>query len=1069
MTIMPPIHPHPLVRELAFGDGVRNIPVGPSMASAIHAALEIYCDRHCLGVRDIDPDNPDRYLNSYSWQTYKTIGDRVRRFGHGLRNFIQPREYLGICAVNRPEWVITDLACMLNSIISVPIYCLMSDRDTAFVLNNTKISVVVCEKETLPKLLRLRSQCPALRQVICMDPISENEQSQSSQMDISIHDMNEIERISSDLPHDYIITEPTDCLTVIYTSGSSDFPKGVIISDRAFRAIFEEDPKPSTGEFVLFSYQPLSWYGGRNSMIATLLCGGRAGFSTGNVSRLMEELALVRPTLFAAPPNIWNKIYAEFQAAFASATTADTEQNQQIEERLLQQFSKLIPARCTSIAIVGALISPTVLDFLRRCFRHSNITDAYGITECGGLSFGNFLSPNVAYRLESVPEMGFTIEDKPYPRGELLTKTPQIFSGYVNNPTETRAALTDDGFFRTGDIVEFYSISNQPGAIRIIDRKKNFVKLSHGQFISPEYLQGIFTQSSFIEQIYVHGDPYEDSITAVIVPNQERAQAFATENDIHLCESDPKLYNMIMSELRLIGTKAGLQKHEIPSRIVIDFEPFTTENSLLTSSMKPCRPKLAAHYKNRLKTTESVEQQLKAIIENVTGQSVTTDDTNIFLTAGGNSLTALRLSRTIQENLGTIIPVSILFEPQMNLQRLTALTQNPSLVQDDSFISRLFHDAELELNITNSAFRPIVRTPLTAFITGTTGFVGAFLLSQLLTKYPISTRFICLVRCEPSIDPLDRIRDNLRFYRLWDDHFRERILAVRGDLAQAYFGLDQETYRALNYETDMIFHCGAIVNFVLPYSQLYGANVFGTREILRFATYASNCIPIQYISTISVLPPGINDEIPIDSIVPHGLTNGYAQTKWVAEKLMTKAHRLGLPVAIYRLGSMCADTQTGACNPLDLYTILLTNLLKIRCYPSEIQKIKLHTLPINFAIESIVSLSQFRPNDTYGQVCHVIHPDGGMIFENILSSTTSLGMTMEAVSSEEWRSRLKKEMKGNLAFEFIDQFIIDSSLTKSSILSSKKFYHILPQLNIPPMDGDYTKKWLIFILENILK
>jgi len=173
MTTMQTLHPHPLVRELAFGDGEMNIRAGPSMASAINAAIEIYHDRYCLGVRDIDKDNHDLYLNSYSWQTYKTVGDRARKFGNGLRNFIQPRDYLGICAANRPEWVITDLACILNSIISVPIYCLMSDRDTAFIINNTNISVVVCDKEMLPKFLRLWSECPSLCQLICMDPVSE--------------------------------------------------------------------------------------------------------------------------------------------------------------------------------------------------------------------------------------------------------------------------------------------------------------------------------------------------------------------------------------------------------------------------------------------------------------------------------------------------------------------------------------------------------------------------------------------------------------------------------------------------------------------------------------------------------------------------------------------------------------------------------------------------------------------------------------------------------------------------------------------------------------------------------
>jgi hypothetical protein len=169
----PPLHPHPLVRELAFGNGEVNITVGPSMAATIRGALEIYHDRHCIGVRDTDKDNHDLYINSYSWQTYKTVSDRSRNFGRGLRRLVQPRDYLGICAANRPEWVITDLACILNSIISVPMYCLLSDCETAFIINNTKISVVVCDKEMLPKFLRLRSECPSLRQLICMDPVLE--------------------------------------------------------------------------------------------------------------------------------------------------------------------------------------------------------------------------------------------------------------------------------------------------------------------------------------------------------------------------------------------------------------------------------------------------------------------------------------------------------------------------------------------------------------------------------------------------------------------------------------------------------------------------------------------------------------------------------------------------------------------------------------------------------------------------------------------------------------------------------------------------------------------------------
>jgi fatty acid CoA ligase FadD9 len=885
---------------------------------------------------------------------------------------------------------------------------------------------------------------------------------------ILIYYMGDIEKMSSDQYYDYVITQPTDCLTIIYTSGSSDFPKGVMISDRAYKSIFEADPSPFTGEFITISYQPLAWYGGRNTLIATLLCGGRTGFSTGNISRLMEEMALIRPTVFAAPPSIWNHVYSEFKTALSLTATGDPEQNAQVEENLLRQFSKLIPARCNAIAVVGALISPVVLNFLQRCFRHCCITDAYGITECGGVAFNNHLDSNVVYRLESVPEMGFTIDDKPFPRGELLTKTAQMFSGYVNNLTETRAALTDDGFFRTGDIVELRPVPNEPPEIRIIDRKKNFFKLSHGQFASPEYLQNIFAQSSFIEQIYIHGDPYEDCITAVVVPNKERVQIFSIENSGKSCEPDPKLYNAIMYELHSIGTKASLQKHEIPSRIIIDFEPFTVENGLLTSSMKPCRPKLAAHYGNRLKTTNSIEKRLKAIIETVTGQPLATNDTNGFLAAGGNSLTALRLSRLIQEDLGTTIPISVLFEPEMNLKHLTAFAQDPSLIQNDSFISRLFHDAELELNITIGKPRDFRHTPLTVFVTGTTGFVGGFLLFELLTKYPNDSKFVCLVRCEHLVDPLDRIRKNLIFLRLWQDNFRERIVAVRGDLSQTQFGLDNDMYVTLTAQIDIIFHCGATVNFVLPYSQLYDSNVCGTREIIRFATYAPTCIPVQYISTISVLPPDIADEVHIDEITPHYLTTGYGQSKWVAEKLMAKANRLGLPVVIYRLGSMCCDSKTGACNPFDFNTILFTTILKIRCYPVELVNTKLDTLPINFAVESIVYLSQFRP-DVYGHVYHIIHPDGGMIFQNIITSAISCEIKLESVFFEQWRTRLTQEMTKCLPFESMDEFLIDNVCVKRSILSSKQFYSVVSQLSVPVMDHDYAKKWLIFILQNIIK
>lgn len=171
-TTNPP-HSHPMARELAYGLVDITEDIAPNMAVGIQKAFDLYCDRECMGVRNVDPTNPSLYLNSYSWFRYDTIGNRVKNFGHGLRSLIEPRSYLGICSSNRPEWSITDFACMIHGFISVPIYCLFTDFETTYIINNTQISLIVCDKQMLPKFIKIAKECPSLQHIICMDPISE--------------------------------------------------------------------------------------------------------------------------------------------------------------------------------------------------------------------------------------------------------------------------------------------------------------------------------------------------------------------------------------------------------------------------------------------------------------------------------------------------------------------------------------------------------------------------------------------------------------------------------------------------------------------------------------------------------------------------------------------------------------------------------------------------------------------------------------------------------------------------------------------------------------------------------
>jgi len=170
-TNMDPPHPHRMARELAYGQEERRECAKIDLATGIRAAMIMYHDRHCMGTRDIDPNNPDVFLDSYSWLTFKTIGQRSQNFGHGLRRLIQPHQYLAICAKNRPEWMITDFACIFQGIVSVPIYTLFSKDEICYILNNTNVSVVVCDREMLPKFVDLHSQCLSLKHIICMDEV----------------------------------------------------------------------------------------------------------------------------------------------------------------------------------------------------------------------------------------------------------------------------------------------------------------------------------------------------------------------------------------------------------------------------------------------------------------------------------------------------------------------------------------------------------------------------------------------------------------------------------------------------------------------------------------------------------------------------------------------------------------------------------------------------------------------------------------------------------------------------------------------------------------------------------
>jgi thioester reductase-like protein len=198
------------------------------------------------------------------------------------------------------------------------------------------------------------------------------------------------------------------------------------------------------------------------------------------------------------------------------------------------------------------------------------------------------------------------------------------------------------------------------------------------------------------------------------------------------------------------------------------------------------------------------------------------------------------------------------------------------------------------------------------------------------------------------------------------------------------------------------------------------------------------------------------------------LVSGYAQSKWVAEKLITRASHLGLPVVIYRLGSICASTRTGACNRNDIHTLLLAAIMKLDCYPETAVNTHLNGLPVDFTAKSVVYLSDLQSN-MYGKIYHVFNPDSKVSFEDIINGIHSCNVQLVKVSHAEWRVKLKAITNRDSPFESAGEFLTDSAVTEGSTVSAIQFCSAISALDFPSLDKEYVFKWLNFVLHHIVR
>jgi len=617
-------------------------PAIQSMHEAFDTTSKAVPKNRCLGYRPWD--SKTRSFGNYVWQDYETIARRRKDFGAGLVHLHEQagvfgRAYgVGLWCNNRPEWQITDLACMSQNLFTVSLYDTLGPETTEYIINHSKLVCVVTSIVHVPVLLMLKPRCPTLKIIISLDSMYEGDQPLQSkgellqhfaeERSVALHYIGDVEEIGKQNPRPFNPPSSQDIITVNYTSGTTGHPKGVLLTHANAIAATSSAMvlMKQTDDDATCSFLPLAHIYQRVGEHIALWAGAAIGYFHGNINEIVEDLKLVRPTVFSGVPRLYNRIGTSVKAATLEAARPTRRWlSQHVVDTKLANinnpdpskattrhsfwdalWSKRVQAqigldRCHTIISGSAPLDPSLHQFLRIVFANSNFAQGYGLTETyamalcqldGDLSVGNCgaVIPSNEVCLSDVPDMEYLTTDKPQPRGELLVRGGTVFRGYWGNPEGTAKAMTEDGWFRTGDICTVDAL----GRFAVIDRVKNVLKLAHGEYVSPERLENVFLANcGWLQSAYLHGDSSKSALVAVFGIEPEGFAAFAgralhktlDKNDLPaLAEAckDERVRRKATSELAKVAKANKFNRWEYCRALYLYVNPFTVENELLT-------------------------------------------------------------------------------------------------------------------------------------------------------------------------------------------------------------------------------------------------------------------------------------------------------------------------------------------------------------------------------------------------------------------------------------------------------------------------------------------------------